>query len=320
MPSVIIPDISHYETVKDWSKVSENAPFLIMKATQRTDWTDPTLKEVVAGCRRHNIPYWLFSYVEKGNLEYHVEQVKYLIKVTKDLGILGSADEIGDKYFVGWCLDFEDDNSVDGTIAATRYLYNNSGIFKAMVYIGHKDYNRYKKLIEYISKLDSDRIGWWEARYGKNRPTYNPFYPPHKTCILHQYTDRGSYPGIMGDTDLNRISGDKSVSWFTNRKTPKTHPVYKPKGYSGEFVKKFPPRGFYKKGDGYLALKGDEWRTEIKKIQKLASFVSVFTVTIDGEYGSKTMEAVRSAQRELGVKADGYFGPKTNAAAKKFRR
>lgn len=320
MSNIIIPDISHYETITDWSKVSENAPFLIMKATQRTDWTDPTLKEVVVGCRKHNIPYWLYSYVEKGNMEYHIEQVKYLIKVTKDLGILGSADEIGDKYFVGWILDFENDNSVDGTIAATRYLYNNCGIFKMMIYTGYLDYNRYKKLIDYILKLDKNKVCWWEARYGKNKPKYNPFYPPHKGCALHQYTEYGEYPGIKGDTDLNRITGTKSINWFTNRKNPTGYRQVKPTGYSGEFVDKFPPRGFYKKGDGYLCLKGVDWRSEIKRIQKLVSWVSVYTLTIDGEYGAKTMEAVKSAQRELGLKADGYFGPKTNAAAKKFRR
>lgn len=321
MSNVIIPDISHHETVKDWGEVATNAPFLVMKATQRTNWIDPTLKSVVAGCRRHNIPYWLFSYVEKGNIQYHIEQVRYLIQVTKDLGILGDADTASDKYFVGWVLDIENGNSLDGALAATKYLYSHCGTFKMMVYTGHKDYKRYKKLIDYILTVNPEKVGWWESRYGKNKPKYNPFYPPHKGCDLHQYTEYGKYPGIEGDVDLNRLTGTQTISWFTSAKAvPIPDNVVIAALYSGEKVKVFPDRGFYRKGDGYLVLTGSSWKKEIKKIQKMVSWVSEINLTIDGDYGAKTVEAVKRAQIACGIRADGLFGPKTAKACMKYER
>lgn len=36
-------DISRYRPVTDWNFVKKNCPFLISKATEGTDYTDPTL-------------------------------------------------------------------------------------------------------------------------------------------------------------------------------------------------------------------------------------------------------------------------------------
>lgn len=321
MSNVIIPDISHYEKVENWSKVSANAPFLIMKATQRTNWVDPTLKEVVVGCRKKNIPYWLYSYIEKGSDEYHINQVKYLIEVTKNLGILGDADSASDKYFIGWVLDVENGNSLSGVSVALNYAINHSGPYKVMLYTGYGNYNKYKKLIDYI-QTKPEKAAWWEARYGKNNPIYNVLFPPHKGCDLHQYTENGTYPGIKGKVDLNRLTGRKAASWFTTPYAPAEvlTPVKLKKTYSGEKVKKFPKRGFYKKGDGYLALTNTTWKNEIKKVQKIVSFITGNQLVIDGEYGLKTTDAVRFAQRIIGVEVDGAYGPKTNSFAMRYKK
>lgn len=37
-------------------------------------------------------------------------------------------------------------------------------------------------------------------------------------CDLHQYTDRGKIAGINGGVDLNRLTGTKSLEWFTKGK------------------------------------------------------------------------------------------------------
>lgn len=322
--SAIIPDISHYEEINSWGTVSATAPFIITKATQRTNWMDPTLKSVVEGCRKKNIPYYLYAYIERGSIDYHVDQVKYLIKVTAELGILGNADTANDKYFMGWCLDIENGNSVAGAIAAFKYLMSVSAPYKVLVYTGYLNYNAYKELIKYVLKEDPERVCWWEARYGKNTPIYNLLHPPHKGCGLHQYTEHGKYPGITGEVDLNRLTGEKPLSWFINPyeevDNSVNESVYKPKKYSGDKVTKFPPRGYFKKGDGYVSLKSEAWKGEIKKIQKIVSWITDRPLTIDGEYGAKTELAVIKAQYILKVYADGLFGKKTNKAAMKYKK
>jgi lysozyme len=61
-----------------------------------------------------------------------------------------------------------------------------------------------------------------ESRYGNNTGQYNAKYPSHPGVDLHQYTSNGSCPGIGGNVDLSRLTGTKSVSWFTGGKAPAT--------------------------------------------------------------------------------------------------
>ena len=64
---------------------------------------------------------------------------------------------------------------------------------------------------------------------------------------------------------------------------------------------------YYKLGD-----KGDE----VKVVQKIVNLITGDKIDEDGVFGKVTRNAVLHAQKILGVKADGKFGPKTYAAAK----
>ena len=81
-----------------------------------------------------------------------------------------------------------------------------------------------------------------------------------------------------------------------------------------------PERGYFKLNDGIRVLTGKESKKQIKRVQKLAAWITGTSVKADGEYGEKTFAAVKAAQRILGVTADGQFGKKTLAAAKVYRR
>ena len=89
------PDISHHHPVKSWTSVKENAAFLISKATQGTGYTDPTLDSFIAGCEKNQIPYWLYTFMVKGDGK---TQAKYMVDKCK--GKVG-------KYFVGYIIDAE---------------------------------------------------------------------------------------------------------------------------------------------------------------------------------------------------------------------
>ena len=60
-----IPDISHYHPVNSWSKIKDSCSFLISKATQGTNYVDPTLDDFIAGCEKNKIPYWLYTYLNQ---------------------------------------------------------------------------------------------------------------------------------------------------------------------------------------------------------------------------------------------------------------
>ncbi len=194
----LYPDISHYHAVTDWSRVKENCPFLITKATQGTGYIDPTLDTIIKNCESRKIPYWLYTFLNKGG---ELAQARFLVSTCK--GKVG-------KYFVGYILDIEDKNPASGVKEALRYLEKLGG--KVMLYTMYAQYSTYKAVIAGRGK----NTAWWEARYGLNTGKYSKAYPAHAGVDLHQYTSKGSLPGVSGVNDLNRLTGTKPESWFTS--------------------------------------------------------------------------------------------------------
>lgn len=190
------PDISHYHPISNIKLVKANCPFVISKATQGTNYVDPTLRSFVSQCEAYDIPYWLYVYLNAGN---ELEQTKFMVNTCK--GIVG-------KKFVGYALDVEAGNPAANVKEALNWLQGLGG--KTMVYTMYSQYPRYKGVVQ----SRSYDCAWWEARYGSNNGTVNLSYPAHSGCDLHQFTSVGTCPGIGGNVDLNRICGSKSESWF----------------------------------------------------------------------------------------------------------
>ena len=190
------PDISHYHPVCDWAKVKANCPFLISKATQGTGYVDPTLDSFIAGCEKHGIPYWLYAYLNKGD---ETAQADFLLRTC--------VNKVG-KYFVGYILDVEAGNNAADVQEALTYL--NAHGSKTMIYTMYSQYAKYRNVIQ----SRPGTCAWWEARYGKNNGVYNASSPCHNGADLHQFTSKGSCPGISGECDLSRIV-QKGESWFT---------------------------------------------------------------------------------------------------------
>ena len=69
-------------------------------------------------------------------------------------------------------------------------------------------------------------------------------------------------------------------------------------------------RTYYKKGDyGY----------DVVYIQKFLNWAGI-PCTVDGDFGSKTEEAVKKFQQKVNIKVDGYWGNDTLAKAKTYKR
>lgn len=191
------PDISDYDPVDSWRRVRESCPFLISKATQGTSFVDRTLDEVIRECERRGIPYWLYTYLNRGD---ELAQTRFLVETCKN--------KVGES-FVGYALDVEDGNAPSGVQRAMEYLKTVNT--KMMLYTMYSEYDRYRELI----RTRPEKCAWWEARYGLNNGRYDPRYPSHEGVDLQQYTSEGRCPGIEGKTDLNRVTGmGKRARWF----------------------------------------------------------------------------------------------------------
>lgn len=215
----LYPDISHWKPVANWSQVKQSCGFLISKATEGTSFIDSTLDSFIKGCEANGIPYWLYTFLKKGNEK---AQAQYLVKVCKP--------KVG-KYFRGYVLDVESGNTASGVQSALDYLKSLGG--KCMLYTMYAQYKTYQGVIA----NRGSSVAWWEARYGQNTGTYNPAYPPHSGCDLHQFTSKGVCAGIGNTVDLNRTTGTKAVGWFTGGgSTPTPKPAPTPARKSNEQI------------------------------------------------------------------------------------
>lgn len=281
---VIVPDVSHWHIINDFSK-AKNYPFLISKATQGTTYTDPTLKSFILGCEANNIPYWLYVFATKGG---EVNQAKYLIDTCKKL--VGSN-------FVGYILDVEKKNNADSVKNAINYLAKNCD--KCMLYTGYADYTLYSGV---INSLPSN-CKHWEARYGQNIGTYNDKYPCHNNVALHQYTSKAVLDGVTGRCDASRVIYS-DLSWFTTSKT---------KVISNPYTE---PTANVKKNMSGESVKWVQWY--LYKFGLLKNSKGVLSDTlIDGKFGSLTESQVKEAQKKLGLSSDGIVGKNTRTAFKK---
>lgn len=75
-----------------------------------------------------------------------------------------------------------------------------------------------------------------------------------------------------------------------------------------------PSRGYFQKGDT---------GSEVEKLQNFLIWMDadcLSTYGADGIIGYETLTAVKLIQGMLGVKVDGFYGPKTEAAAKEYKK
>lgn len=90
--------------------------------------------------------------------------------------------------------------------------------------------------------------------------------------------------------------------------TTTTEPVKK--AYTGTFPT-LPSRGYFRKGDT---------GTQVKNLQKLLNWCGGYNLDVDGDFGSKTLAAVKAYQKAYGLAVDGLFGKKSLAKAKTIKK
>ena len=196
----MICDVAKYQGEINWSELSPNLDFVVIKASGKTK--DPYFDRNAAEATRLGVPWHAYHFL------YCTTEAR-----AKNAAKLFS-DSVGDYKPLFWVLDCEAEwgvskrkaRAIAEAFEAELRRLRGDDILVA-VYIGHSVYKDYA--------LDYSRYAYvWIPRYGSNngQPQTTPDYP----CDLWQYTSKGKLPGIIGNVDLDRLMGTKPLSYFTN--------------------------------------------------------------------------------------------------------
>lgn len=206
-----IADISKYQGVVDWKKASAELGFVILRASCGRN-KDTRYEQNAKGCAENGIPYHAYHYLKATNFDGAISEAEVFYKAT-----LGTAP----LFYVVDCeyaAITKAENKRDGTARAIveAFVYELkqlAGDVRVGCYIGHHLYKTWN--------LDYSNFAYiWIPRYGKN--SGQPETPPAYPCDIWQYTSKGSLAGVKGRVDLNRLEGDKPLSYFTTLEQEET--------------------------------------------------------------------------------------------------
>ncbi|HFU6610026.1 TPA: GH25 family lysozyme [Bacillus paranthracis] len=184
-----IADISKWNGNINWPVAKQYVDFIIARVQDGSNYVDPLYKGYVQAMKRYNIPFGNYAFCR-------FVSINDAKKEAQDFW------NRGDKSATVWVADVEVktmDDMRSGTQAFIDEL-RRLGAKKVGLYVGHHMYEPFG-----MANVKSDFV--WIPRYGGNKPAY--------PCDLWQYTETGNVAGI-GKCDLNKLIGNKDLSWFTN--------------------------------------------------------------------------------------------------------
>lgn len=198
----MIADLSHYQGTIDWAKAAPHLDFVILRATVGSN-KDNKYNEYAQNCRKYKVPFGTYHYVKATTeKDARIEADHFYNTAVKENPLFYVAD-----------VEYEPtlEAGYDKIGAAFLTRLKERGAQKLGLYIAQRYYPRCplsQKLIDFN----------WIPRYGRDDGKFDPQYIPTCDYDLHQYTSRGYLEGTDGTVDLNRLSGTKSVEWFTEKK------------------------------------------------------------------------------------------------------
>jgi len=202
-------DTSHYETIADFSALSPKPMVVITKATESTNYVDPTFSNYMHGIQTAGYRRGCYHFFR--NAYSSVTQATHFINTVKNV--------IDDKDII--VLDVEE----SGTSAAQiiSWFQNVMAVYPNNLYM---IYSR-KNILDPISVSAAQAsflklIKVWTAGYPTYPDSYS--YPPASyipdqtkwgPVWMWQYSKKGVVSGVVGNIDLNWLS-PQLIDWLTN--------------------------------------------------------------------------------------------------------
>lgn len=201
-----IADISKYQGTIDWTKAAQELDFCVLRAS--IGLKDDTRYDANAeGCKANNVPFGAYHYL-KALTPYDADREAEVFhkQATPTAPLFYAIDCEYAQITKAEKAEYGAARAIVEAFEARLRELAGADI-KVGVYIGHHLYKTWA--------LDYARYGFvWIPRYGKNsgKPETQPAY----ACDLWQYTSNGALAGVKGRVDLNVLSGDKAISYFTD--------------------------------------------------------------------------------------------------------
>lgn len=194
-----IVDISKWNGNINWPVAKQYVDFIIARVQDGSNYVDPLYKGYVQAMKQYCIPFGNYAFCR-------FVSINDAKKEAQDFW------NRGDKSATVWVADVEVKTMEDMRAGTQAFIdeLRRLGAKKVGLYVGHHMYEPFG-----MANVKSDFV--WIPRYGGNKPAY--------PCDLWQYTETGNVAGI-GKCDLNKLIGNKDLSWFTNEST-NVSPDYK---------------------------------------------------------------------------------------------
>jgi GH25 family lysozyme M1 (1,4-beta-N-acetylmuramidase) len=208
-------DISHWQGTVDWTKVrSDDVTFAFMKATEGTNYTDPTLQRNWTGAENVGI-YRAAYHFARPSTGSAVAQAKYFVAKTGSFQDRGDLPPVLDLEATGglspaalrsWVATWL--STVEGLTGRTPILYFSPSFW--VTHMGNSTaFTRYPLWIaHYTTKAAPTVPGGWS------------------TWTFWQRTSSGHVDGIAGNVDMNRFNGNAAaLASLARTSTGSTGPV-----------------------------------------------------------------------------------------------
>jgi lysozyme len=201
MTNPILIDMSHWQPDPiDWGKLhAAGTVGVIFKATESTNYTDPTLKSRAAAAKAAGLCISTYHFLRPTSIK---DQMAFYLKTVNPVQ--------GERM----CLDHEDSGvSLDKLKEAVQILLDDERGLQVTIYSGHviKD-----QLGSKDDQFLRENTSLWIAQYTSSS---SPSWPSKvwPQWSLWQYTDQAKVSGINGNVDGNRWNGTSEtlIDWMT---------------------------------------------------------------------------------------------------------
>ena len=196
---VLAIDVSHWQNTVDWSQVSQNVSFAILKLGGRNldtgNYTDPKFFVNYKNAKANGMSLGVYFYTKAQNADQAREEAYYTLNILRQAG--GALE-------LPIFIDIEDSTQQnlsnaqrDEIVLAFCSVIQNAG-YKAGVYSSHNWIKNYMSTVSYPSS-----IYVWIARYNKQLNTTKNYYTGR--ADMWQFTNSGNVNGISGNVDMSYI-------------------------------------------------------------------------------------------------------------------